>query len=124
MLILFRLNLKLINIKFTLTQMEETIYNSYESTLKRLIQILKTKTTDNVKQLEDLWDSISVNQLNGIKNTRISPTISSSSQSSIHLSDSSNDSTNSISNNVIIIKFKSLKNFFYKNYLIVKKRSI
>ena len=94
--------------------MEETIYNSYESTLKRLIQILKTKTTDNVKQLEDLWDSISVNQLNGIKNTRISPTISSSSQSPIHLSDSSNDSTNSISNNVIIIKFKSLKIKFFK----------
>lgn len=77
-------------------------YNTYESTLKKLIQILKSKTSDNVKQLEDLWDSVSngslqpANALSQSKlNSRTSPTISSSSQSPIHLSDSSNDSTNS-----------------------------
>lgn len=89
------------------------VYYTYDSTLKKLLQILKSKTSDNLKQLEDLWDSIDTNTIQPlsapppVKNiNRTSPARSSSSQSPIHLSDSSNDSTNSSSNssssNVII----------------------
>lgn len=32
--------------------------SSYENALKKLVHILKLKANDNLKQLEDLWDSI------------------------------------------------------------------
>ena len=80
------------------------VYYTYDSTLKKLLQILKSKTSDNLKQLEDLWDSIDTCTIQPLSappvknNNYMSPTRSSSSHSPIHLSDSSNDSTNSSSN--------------------------
>jgi hypothetical protein len=86
-------------------------YYSYDSTLKKLMNIIKSKTSDNIKQLEDLWESINTNNIqpinivpinsnsnNNKNSSRTSPARSSSSQSPVHLSESSNDSTNSNSN--------------------------
>lgn len=82
--------------------------NAYDSALKQLIVILKSKASDNLKQLEELWDSInyspsgteaSSNNKNG--KTRTSPTPSSSSQSPVNImSENSNDSSSSTSSNL------------------------
>ncbi len=81
------------------------VYYTYDSTLKKLLKILKSTTSDNLKQLEDLWDSIDTCTIQPLNtpsakniNNHMSPTMSSSSHSPLHLSDSSNDSTNSNSN--------------------------
>ncbi len=74
-----------------------TPYNTYDSALKQLVHILKSKSADNLKHLEELWDSINKE----IKPTRNSPTPSGSSQSPItSMSDNSNDSISSINLNV------------------------
>lgn len=92
------------------TNLVQGNYYSYDSTLKKLLHIIKSKTSDNIKQLEDLWESINTNNIQQINivpinnnnkiSSRISPARSSSSQSPVHLSESSNDSTNSNSSNV------------------------
>lgn len=84
--------------------------SQYDSALKQLMKILKTKSSDNLKQLEDLWDSINYSSLappvsskQSSKSSivRTSPTPSSSSQSAItSMSDNSNDSTSSTSSNL------------------------
>ncbi len=80
---------------------------TYDSALKQLVNILKSKSADNLKQLEDLWDSINYavdstpSTTKSSKGTRASPTPSTSSQSPItSMSDNSNDSTSSTSSNV------------------------
>jgi hypothetical protein len=80
--------------------------NTYDSALKQLVNILKSKANDNLKQLEDLWDSINcAAQITKIEDNvtnkpsqglRTSPTPSSSSRSPItSMSDNSNDSNSS-----------------------------
>lgn len=117
------------------TNLVQGNYYSYDSTLKKLLHIIKSKTSDNIKQLEDLWESINTNNIQQINivpinnnnkiSSRISPARSSSSQSPVHLSESSNDSTNSNSSNVSIdfdsnFYPETINNFNQK----VKKRSV
>ena len=92
--------------------------NSYELAVKRLVQILKSKTSDNLKQLEDLWDS--VNYAKSVKSLgsdlRNSPSPNSNSLSPITtMSENSNDSTsssiNGSSSNVTILLFVFRKSF-------------
>lgn len=68
--------------------MEETStnnnINSYEQVVKKLIQIFQFKHTDNVKQLEDLWDSINASPMreeqNGVNKRQANQMSSSSSE--------------------------------------------
>jgi hypothetical protein len=88
--------------------------NTYDSALKQLVLILKTKASDNLKQLEELWDSINsrkvLQPLASIE-IRTSPTLSTSSYSPItSMSDSSNDSASSTNSSVNIL-------FFLKAYV-------
>lgn len=85
--------------------------NAYEATLKQLVNILKSKTSDNLKQLEDLWDSINAKTLVNnaglakLAKSRVSPTPRSSSQSPItSISENSNDSTSSTGSGVNKLK--------------------
>lgn len=78
------------------------VANAYEATIKQLVFILKSKTSDNLKQLEELWDSINSKPLANnsglakLAKNRVSPTPRSSSQSPItSISENSNDSTSS-----------------------------
>lgn len=43
----------------------------YDSTIKKLIQILKFKSSDNLKQLEELWDAVSL--MSGVGGSTTSP---------------------------------------------------
>jgi hypothetical protein len=119
--------------------------SNYESSLRRLIQILKHKSSDNLQQLEDLWESVnfahtannntnnssSINTKekqslvnNNSKTTSVkrtqSPThsLSSLSPSPRSSPDGQNDETSS-SNNDDILQSTSVKN----NVLIKKLRS-
>ena len=123
-----------------LTKKPAETTTAYDSALRQLMQILRTKATDNLKQLEELWDSINhhhapttqaantASNRNTLKieAARTSPTPSSSSQSAITSmsSDNSNDSTSSssTSSNVnfilfVIYKFKRLctHSIFFKS---------
>ena len=86
------------------------VANAYEATIKQLVFILKSKTSDNLKQLEELWDSINSKPLANnsglakLAKNRVSPTPRSSSQSPItSISENSNDSTSSTGSGVIKI---------------------
>lgn len=82
--------------------------NSYEFTFLKLVHILKLKTSNSLKQLEDLWDSLdpveseSDNSLS--KPSRVTPTLSSSS-SPTYYNDNSSDSNVSESSNFAVIKY-------------------
>ena len=75
---------------------------AYDTTLKKLIRIIKLRASDNLKQLEDLWDSInSLNKLSGQSPVGQSAANSNGSSrlgvSPVNVnSDNSNDSTNSV----------------------------
>lgn len=84
---------------------ETNMVNTYDSALKQLVQILKNKASDNLKQLEDLWDSINSTKVpipatTDNEKIRISPTLCASSLNSS--SDNSNDSTSSSNSSVKI----------------------
>lgn len=82
--------------------------STYDSALSQLVHILKNKATDNLKQLEDLWDSI-----NSVKipfpamaeneKIRTSPSLTVNSLSPLNsTSDNSNDSSSSSNSSVMI----------------------
>lgn len=81
---------------------EQNRINTYDSAIKQLVHILKTKASDNLKQLEDLWDTINsanvpLPEITENEKIRTSPSLSRSSPSPLNsMSDNSNDSTSSI----------------------------
>lgn len=109
------------NLTSTNVAKEANMVNAYDSALKQLVQILKNKATDNLKQLEDLWDSINCTKVPlpatiEREKIRASPTLTASSLSPLNRSsDNSNDSTSSSNSsvNIRIYIFMSNCKLFY-----------